>query len=162
MTPPAPNPTRISVPEETWTMRGADERLTIMRRPQGCYDLVLDGTHSVAYLTGCGRPISDLLASAGIAFRRLGDPAGPLDPPPPATAEAVLAELVAAVEALGIVAPGPKPWADRCSDVGIAPPRGRNRAASTVSALFVAHEKARAVLARRPAPTTPTPTPTTT
>jgi hypothetical protein len=161
--------------DETWTLRGADERLTIVRRPQGCVDLVLDGD-TVAYVTGRGRPLNETLTAAGVAYR-CPDGRSPLYPPTPPTAGDALAELVAAIETAGVVTPGPepKPWTGTRSDVEvpgrIAPPRARGivadlagdatAAAGAVTALLVAYEKARAVLGRHTT-TTSSPTPTTT
>jgi hypothetical protein len=160
--------------DETWQLRGADDRLTIVRRPQGCVDLALDDT-TVAYVTGRGRPLNEILSVAGVAYR-CPDGRSPLYPPTPPTAGDVLAELVAAIEAAGVVTPGPepKPWTGPRSNVEvpgrIAPPRRRGivtdlagdatAAAGAVTALLVAYEKARVVLGRRT--TTSTSTPTTT
>lgn len=163
----------IGVPPATWCLRGADERLTIVCRPQGCVDLVLDGDDTVAYVTDIDGPVIEALSAAGVAYR-CPDGRTPLYPPTPPTAGDVLTELVAAIEATGVVAPrpNPKPWTGPRSDVEVAgritPPRARGivadlagdvtAAAGAVTALLVAYERARIVLGRRPSTTTSTPT----
>jgi hypothetical protein len=161
--------------DETWQLRGADDRLTIVRRPQGCVDLALDDT-TVAYVTGRGRPLNEILSVAGVAYR-CPNGRSPIYPPTPSTAGDALAELVAAIEAAGVVTPGPepKPWTGPRSDVEvpgrIAPPQTRGivadlagdatATAAAVTALLVAYEKARAVLGNRTTITSMS-TPTTT
>jgi hypothetical protein len=140
------------MPETTWRLRGADDRLTLVERPQpGCVDLFLDGRTQILWMTG---RVPLVLIDAGIAYRDLSDPNGPLAPPAPPSAVEVLAELVAALDAAGyvdLVPPAPatqtRGWVtDIASDVTVV--------AGAVTAVAVAIEKARAVLARQPVPAT--------
>lgn len=140
--------------EDVWTLRGADERLTLIRRPQGCIDLVLDGDRPVAYLTGRGRPITDILSTVGVAHLL---PAGPYAFPVPPSAVEALADLVAAMEDAGVVPP-PREWKGPRIDPP-SRPRGVvadlagdvDALAGALIAVLAAYEKAKAVLGTRPA-----------